>query len=175
MIRALVTKGYEAWETDVDTIQFALNTAYSRALGTTPFQALHGFPPNSNLAHALGTDIADAVRDDNAVADPQEFSAELIVRAARVADIAEKRRKKIHEYNAHRWASKAHGRTDFPVGSYVMLHQQPKDKTQLQWTGPFVSCVVQLTVLTHMSSLIFTTAKSKQKLWQTSTRSATVD
>jgi len=136
MIRALATKGYDDWPDHIGAIQFALNTAYSRALGTSPFEALHGFAPRTLLANAVDADPVDP--EDPALADPQELGARLVTRATRLRVQVEELRKKIHESNAHRWRRKARGSANFRCGSYVLLRTTLKDKTQVRWTGPYV-------------------------------------
>jgi len=136
MIRALATKGYDDWPDHIGAIQFALNTAYSRALGTSPFEALHGFAPRTLLANAVDADPVDP--EDPALADPQELGARLVTRATRLRVQVEELRKKIHESNAHRWRRKAQGSANFRCGSYVLLRTTLKDKTQVRWTGPYV-------------------------------------
>jgi hypothetical protein len=138
MIRALVAKGYEDWPRYIGAVQYALNTAYSRALGMSPFEVVYGRQPQSSLRAALeGERLGQAVADDDAIGDPAEFSLQQLKRAIEIAKLVEEERQKVHAQNAHLWARKAQGQSTFEPGDPVMRRVQPKDKTQLRWEGPF--------------------------------------
>lgn len=133
---ALIAQGWTDWVRFVGAIAFALNTAWSRAIGTTPFEALHGFPPRAMLEQEAGCDPQRPV-DEEDIGDVLHFSASLLRRVEAIRPKIEKILKEIHDRNAAKWREKAKGTTDFCAGSYVMLFTPRRGKLDLEWTGPF--------------------------------------
>jgi len=119
----------------LDEIQLALNTAYSRALGTTPFEACHGFPPRSALENILERGL-DPKAD--AEGEPQDYAQLLVQRMEELRKEVEEQRRKLHDENAKKWAESAQGKQSFSSGEYVLRKERPKTKTDLGWSGPYV-------------------------------------
>jgi len=135
-LRALIAKGLADWSKHLGAVTLALNTAWSRALGTTPFEALHGFPPRLLVHQELGLDPTVPADDQQGFADPQRFSAELVHRAALLYPRVVEEMQNIHDNNARKWRERAKGRTRFRTGDFVLVHEPRQHKLDLDWRGP---------------------------------------
>jgi len=137
MIRAIRAQHKEEdFENYIGRIQIALGTAYSRALGTTPFEVLHGFPARTALANAV--DHQGALSGRAGLGDAMDWAMDLAESEEEMRTLVEETRRKVHDENARRWRQRAQGKTDFKPGDYALVRRPTALKWDVQWQGPFV-------------------------------------
>jgi len=119
------------WFELVRPAAFAMNTAYSRAIGTTPFHVMHGFPPRLPLHHALG--VPNAEPSD----DPVDFADKLVVRAQeiRAAVTAAHAKLELETLDRYRSTCRKPPRRYQP-GDYVLVRRGRPEKLLPEWAGP---------------------------------------
>jgi hypothetical protein len=120
------------WVSLLKPAQFALTTAYSRALGTSPFQVVHGFPPRMPLDSALG------VSPSSSDLDPASFGQELASNFLSVANDVRARHRRIHEEHARAAAKRKAVQRDFDVGDFVLVRSPHPGRLEVGWNGPFL-------------------------------------
>jgi hypothetical protein len=136
-IRTLL-RSHPNWSKILPAIEFALNTTYSRTLGTTPFNVIHGFNPRLLIHHDLEAIPADRLDDGNRVdPEPLEFSSKLVSRATKVFEQVRSITKTIHDADLKAYQEKAHGKTSFQPGDHVLVWFPRTDKLDFPWRGPY--------------------------------------
>ena len=133
-IRALF-RGKRDWHDLVRPAAFALNTSYSRVLGTSPFSVVHGFSPRLPINNAL--DVPPAGTRDKAGSDPLEFSQRLITTAAALFANVRDIQAKLFKDNLDAVRKRSRGQTNFKIGDHVLIHFPRSEKILLDWRGPF--------------------------------------
>jgi transposase InsO family protein len=114
-VRAIFRKDPN-WPRFVKAVEFALNTAFSRTLGTSPWAIIHGYPPRLPLHAALDTDPAVPAADD-----PLNLSAALATRFLAIADVVRNIQKDLYEKDLLAYARAQKGRYDFNIGDFVLV------------------------------------------------------
>ena len=132
ILRAFL-RDHPTWHDLVPSVAFALNTGYSRTLGISPFEVIHGFAPRLPIHQALGSDLPTPNPDS----DPLTVSDSLVSRSLILIPKIRALQDKLHEDYIAAQARKAQGQTSFPDGSFVLLQRPRPEKLLLQWSGPF--------------------------------------
>ena len=130
-LRALF-RGKTTWHQLLRPTTFALNTAFSRALGTSPFKVIHGFAPRLPIQHALG--LASNPPCDS---DPLAFADSLVSSAATIFSSVEQIQQQLYHSSLACYAHLAKGRTEYKVGEHVLVRFPHAEKLSLEWQGPF--------------------------------------
>jgi len=131
VLRALFRKS-ATWHNLVKLAAFALNTSYSRVLGTTPFEVTHGFAPRLPIHAALGGSPGSAGPDE-----PGEFAASLVSKVVQIHARATALQAALHKEQDAEYRKKAKGRTKYNPGEHVLLRIPRPDKLLLEWRGPY--------------------------------------
>jgi hypothetical protein len=111
---ALCSTATPEWPAFLKAVEFAPNTGYSRTLGTSPWQVVHGYPPRLPLHSALGSDPALPADD------PLDLSVVLSARFLSVADEIRNIQQKIYESDLAHYSKAQKGRVDFDDGDLVL-------------------------------------------------------
>ena len=115
-------------------VAFAINSAPSRSLGTSPFEVLHGFRPRLPVQAALGVNHSILSDAD----DPLGFSQTLISTLSAIQAKVVLLQEKLYQEQLSAIRKKAHGQTDFEIGSYVLVRYPRQNKLEPEWRGPFI-------------------------------------
>lgn len=121
---------HEEWPSLLKPTQFALNTAYSRALGTSPFEVVHGFAPHFPLDAALRTGKSSDL-------EPASFGRDTAKKFLKIVKEVRSKHAKIHEEHLKQ-ASKQKKNLQFTTGDYVLIQFPRKGKLEIDWKGPYV-------------------------------------
>eukprot|EP00727_Mastigamoeba_balamuthi_P012260 m51a1_g7657 hypothetical protein (1525) ;mRNA; f:406804-411463 len=131
-----------SWADIVAPVALAINCSYSRTLGTTLWNVVHGFAPQ--------LPINVAMPDTTTGNEPLSVAAQTAIQAAsllpRVHEIQEALGKEIEAT----YRARAKGQIDFAVGDYVLVHFKRKTKLGFSWKGPEI-------VVSRDHRLIYTT------------------
>jgi hypothetical protein len=133
-IRALF-RGKHDWTTLVRPAAFALNTSYSRVLGTTPFAIVHGFSPRLPINQAL--DVAPSGTMGDVEDDPLAFSQKLITTAAALFARVRDLQTDIYNNDLAAVRKRSRGQKDYDIGNHVLVHFPRPDKLHPEWRGPY--------------------------------------
>jgi transposase InsO family protein len=118
------------WTRLLPAVQFIMNSSSSRAIGCSPFEALHGVKPRTVMSDALGLTATP-------VPEPLEQAA-LLANSKLRKTIADTE-KRVHDEAVRRAAKRARGRVDFSPGDYVLVFSDcPRHKLDRRWDGPFL-------------------------------------
>jgi len=122
------------WPALVPAVEFSLNTAPSRILGTSPFRVCHGFHPRLPLHHALD------VRPHNpslSSPEPLKFSRDLVATASRIFQTVRRQQDAAYKAEVAAFRRSAPPARRFAVGDYALVHRDRPNKLDVVWTGPF--------------------------------------
>jgi len=115
----------------VKTVEFILNTSYSRSLGTSPFAVIHATIPRTPL-------LADLLPIQSRRNDPLSHSQSIVSAFATIKANVLRIQSNLFDKSYHDYAKHAHGRTAFSPGEFVLIHFPRKSKLHLEWQGPFL-------------------------------------
>ena len=146
-LRAVFAKNAN-WTTLLKPVEFALNTAHSRMLGTSPFQVVHGFEPRLLLQASLQVQSHEGQGHE-----PSEFAKKLIAKSMGIFDKVKQISQQIFEKELQKIRRKAHGQVDFEIGNYVLIHYPRPDKISMQWKGPFIIVKRENSSIYHVQDL----------------------
>jgi hypothetical protein len=131
VIRALF-KDQTTWHQLVNPAAFAINTAYSRVLGTTPFEVAHGFFPRLPIHSALGTSPNHELPEE-----PIEVAAHLVTATRALHERVVAVEAKVYEANRAEFLKKSKHRAIYDVGEHVLVRYPRTEKLLEAWRGPF--------------------------------------
>ena len=149
-IRALFYKQTE-WVPLVKPAAFAINTSYSRMIGTTPFNVVHGFSPRLLVHSALASDAPSGLADEDF--DPFGFYQKLIPQAAKLSTKVQDLQNAEYEKMLKEQRTKARGQAVFHPGDYVLVHFPRSEKLAMDWQGPYLVEQKENEVIYILSSL----------------------
>ena len=132
IIRALFRGQFGSWPTLVYPAAFALNTAYSAILGTSPFAVTHGYTPRLLIDAAIGL-----VAPDSDV-EPVTFASGLIQQSIKVISRVRVLQVQFFEKELIQYQKAAKGQTDFKIGDFVLVWYPRPEKLLLEWEGPYL-------------------------------------
>jgi len=135
LVRSLVAQDRWTWN-DLQLVSFALNTSFSRAVGTTPFEARHGYAPRivvQSLLQAEEMELGEGEENDT-----RSFAEKVAQRWKEIAPQIQQRMERIHKENARIWRLESQGKQKFHKGSYVLVYRPREGKEELEWHGPYV-------------------------------------
>lgn len=121
------------WHQLVRPAAFAINCAYSRLLGASPFEVVHGFQPRLPLHAALGTEPRH-----HETFDPSEFTDCTVAAALRLFPrIQEIQKDEFEKQLARIKRQIPNHQYKYKLGDFVLVHRPRPEKLLLPWKGPF--------------------------------------
>jgi hypothetical protein len=138
VLRAFL-KEEPSWTRLLPTTQFYMNSSPNRVTGVSPYRALFGFEAVSPVSDALGVNMAP-------MGEPCERAALFV--SAELRERINAAQQKAHEKAARDFMRKAHGKTDFSPGDYVLVFDDARHKLDRKWSGPWL-VDAKLTAVTY--------------------------
>jgi len=131
IIRALL-KDKATWHQLVKPAAFAINTAYSRVIGTTPFNVVHGFSPRPLIHAEMGSAPEPSEGDE-----PAEVASNLVTATQKMFQDVRRAEAAAFERARARFLRSNRQRTEYSVGDHVLVWYPRPNKLAESWRGPY--------------------------------------
>jgi len=148
VLRALVARR-RRWTDFVKPVEFVLNTSYSRTLGTSPFEVIHGFRPRLPIRAVLQlpTEFLPSStageEDDSETSrlwngdDPIEFSQNLLSISSLLFSKVRDIQKKLYDEELRAALRARRGKSTFEDNEYVLVAFPQTSSLEYRWMGPY--------------------------------------
>jgi len=120
------------WHKLIKPTAFAMNTAYSRVIGTAPFKVVHGFCPRLPVHAELG-----GVPKFSLPQEPFEVPPHLVPATQQIFQQVRRVEAKVFDDTRARFLKSNKQRAYYNIGDYVLVHYPRPDKLAEPWRGPF--------------------------------------
>jgi len=132
-LRALLVHRSDWW-TYLRAAQWALNSAYSRTLGCSPFFVVYGCNPRLCIHDALG--IAAAEKGEGG--EPLTIAEQRVAQALDFEHKVAEHHAKVYQENCRAARRDSRGQVDFNPSDFVLLWFPRAHKLDVEWHGPYV-------------------------------------
>ena len=155
MVLATLIRDQPLWHELLPSIAFAINSTYSRVLGTTPFEVIHGHLPRLPLHSQLQGALFRRREEEEEGLEPISVAQRLVSMTVVLVERVREIQRKAFEAARAKFIAHAHGKSDFAAGDLVLVRYPQQDKLDVPWRGPF-QVVSKEPHLTYMVKLFGT-------------------